>query len=92
MKYIYVKMTKEWGGFAVGDVVRFGYTKGERKIAEGFGVEVKKQKAVNDPIEEKPKEKPKIEVAVKEPVAIPKVETADITPKKKKDLPVKKTD
>ena len=72
-KYIYVKMTKEWGGFGVGDVVRFGYNKGESRIREGYGIEVPKQKAVNDPV----KEKPKVETATK-PV---KVEKAEVAPK-----------
>jgi len=49
---IYVKLTKEWGGFKVGDVVRFGRCKGLDRIAAGEGIEVSKQQAVNDPIVE----------------------------------------
>ena len=68
-EYIYVKLTKEWGGFLVDDIVRFGISKGERIIEQGYGAKVKKQEAVNDPKPEQKKEPPK-----KEP---PKVETAD---------------
>jgi hypothetical protein len=74
-KYIYLEMTKEWGGFAVGDVVRFGLTKGLGRIDKGEGVETKKRPAVNDPV---PKEKPKVETAT----AAPKAETAEVTPQK----------
>jgi hypothetical protein len=73
-KDIYLKMTKEWGGFRVGDVVRFGYSKAQGRIANGEGVEVPKQSAVNDPA---PKKKPpKVETAM----AAPKGETAEVTP------------
>jgi len=46
-KIIYLKMTKPWGGFNVGDVVRFGENKGRGRIEKGEGIEVAKQKAVN---------------------------------------------
>lgn len=59
-EFIYVKLTKEWGGFAIGDVVRFGANKGQSRIDLGFGVEVPKQKAVNDPV---PVKRPKVETA-----------------------------
>lgn len=39
-KYIWVEMTKEWGGFAVGQVVRFGESKGVERIGAGFGKKV----------------------------------------------------
>lgn len=65
-KYIYVKLTKEWGGFQVDDVVRFGISKGERIINQGIGVKVKKQPAVNDP-------PPEVKIS-------PVVETADAPP------------
>ena len=71
--YIYVKLTKEWGGFSIGDVVRFGEYKGEDRIREGFGVKVPKQKAVNDP-----DQKRQVEVAVKPPN--PKMEIAEAKP------------
>ena len=61
-KYIYVKMCKEWGGFGIGDVVRFGINKGQGRIDAGQGVEVPKQKAVNDP-EPVVRKKPKVETA-----------------------------
>ncbi len=38
--YIWVKMTKEWGGFGVDEVVRFGESKGVERIDKGFGVKV----------------------------------------------------
>jgi hypothetical protein len=74
-KDIYLKMTKEWGGFQVGDVVRFGYSKAQGRIANGEGVEVPKQPAVNDP-PRKVKQVPKVETATIEPNA----ETADLPP------------
>lgn len=77
-EYIYVKLTKEWGGFSVGDVVRFGYSKGQARIDAGEGIEVEKQKAVNDPAPQISK-KPKVETSTAPP---PKeTETAEITPK-----------
>ena len=66
-QYVYVKLTKEWGGFKIGDVVRFGYTKGIARIEKGEGVAVKKQDAVNAPLSKPPE--------VKQP---PKAETADM--------------
>ncbi len=39
-KYIWLKMTKEWGGFKVGSVQRFGESKGVERIEKGFGVKV----------------------------------------------------
>ena len=68
-KDIYVQLTKEWGGFAVGDVVRFGYSKGMRRIEAGGGVKVKKQRAVND-----------MDAATEEAKAVPEVETATAPP------------
>ena len=72
---IYVKMTKVWSRFQVGDVVRFGLNKGKSRIALGLGVEVSRQKAVNDPIVAK---KPKVETATINIDA----ETAEVTPVK----------
>ena len=66
-KYIYLKMTKEWGGFRIGEVVRFGENKGRGRIKNGEGVEVAKPKV---------REKPKTETAV----AIPAAETAENPP------------
>jgi colicin import membrane protein len=48
-EHIYVKMIKKWGGFRVGDVVRFGRTKGEARIRAGEGEQVKRQRVVNEP-------------------------------------------
>lgn len=39
-KYIWLKMTKEWGGFGIDEIVRFGESKGVERISAGFGVEV----------------------------------------------------
>ncbi|KKM55109.1 hypothetical protein LCGC14_1552960 [marine sediment metagenome] len=64
-KYIYLKMLKKWGGFQVGDVVRFSRTKGEGRITSGDGELVKKQQAVNDPVPEK--KNTKIETAMHTP-------------------------
>lgn len=85
MKEIYVEITKEWGGFLVGDIVRFGQPKGERIIEQGFGHKVKKQKAVNEP--EIKKVPPKVETAD----AILTVEKAIITPEIKPKAEVKET-
>jgi len=86
-KFIYVKLTKVWSRYGVGDVVRFGYNKGKGRIREGFGIEVPEQNAVNAPLPKK--EKPKVETAAKEPVSDPKVETAEKTPKVTKKSAVK---
>ena len=45
-EYIYVKLLKKWGGFKVGDVVRFGTSKGEGRIAKGEGIKVEKPKEI----------------------------------------------
>lgn len=79
-EFMYVKLTKEWGGFSVDDVIRFGYNKGESRIREGFGVEVPKQKAVNDRVTKRPE----VETANRNPLSEPETETAEVTPKKKK--------
>jgi hypothetical protein len=77
-KDIYVEMLKEWGGFKVGEIVRFGYSKGMSRIEQGLGRKVKKTTAVND-IKEEPKIKtPPI---VETTTAKLAVETADKTPK-----------
>ena len=73
-KIIYLKMTKPWGGFNVGDVVRFGENKGRGRIEKGEGIEVAKQKAVNDPAPVR--RSPKIETAD----APPPAEKAVVTP------------
>jgi len=81
-EFMYVKLTKYWGGFNAGDVVRFGYGKGESRVAEGFGKEVPEQSAVNAPIDKKPI----VETADRNPIAEPETETADVTPKKAKKV------
>ena len=69
---ICVKITKEWGGFLVGDIVRFGLTKGEYVIGKGWGEKVKKQRAVNDPpVVENAMVTPKAEKAVIDKTAAP---------------------
>lgn len=75
-EFIYLKMVKEWGGFKVGDVVRFGHSKGVGRIERGEGIEVPKQPAVNDP--EKAKKRPAAETATM-PVPAAR-ETAEVTP------------
>ena len=93
-KYIYVKLTKEWGGFQIGDVVRFGWNKGMGRIDKKEGVQVPKQRAVNDPPEpkiEKPlsvaelkvEAKPVVETATAEPAEQPNTETAEVTPRRR---------
>jgi colicin import membrane protein len=62
--YIYLKMVKKWGGFKVGDIVRFGRSKGEARIAAGDGELVKRQRAVNEPVVETAVAVPKAERAV----------------------------
>jgi hypothetical protein len=82
-KYIYVKLIKEWGGYRVGDVIRFGYSKGIGRIEKGEGVQVKKQQAVNDPI---------IETATVNPqscTGIPETETAILDIRAKADAKAK---
>ena len=99
-KYIYVKLTKEWGGFRVGDVVRFGWNKGMGRIEKKEGVQVPKQQAVNDPpvekvipiAELKVEAKPVIETATAEPSEQPKVETAEMTPRRRGRPPMKNGD
>ena len=83
-KMIYVKLLKPWGGWVEGDVIRFGESKGRSRIELGIGVEVSKQKAVNDIQAEeleaakRKAEKPKVETATLKPDA----ETAEVTPQK----------
>jgi hypothetical protein len=78
---ICVEILKEWGGFRVGDIVRFGVTKGERFIESGGGRKVKKQQAVNDPKPEPVvKKPPQVETATAPPVG----EQAIATPEPKK--------
>ena len=92
-KYIYVKLIKKWSRYKVGDVIRFGYSKGQNRIKLGYGVEVPKQRAVNEPVKEAPKkEAPKVETSTKNPVSNPKTETANAAPKKdSKPSPPKKS-
>ena len=79
-KDIYIKLTKEWGGFQVGDIVRFGYSKGQARIAAGEGVEVSKQPALNDP---KPSKRPKAETATAKPAAEKAIAEPEIAEKDK---------
>lgn len=67
-KYIYLKMTKEWGGFRIGEIVRFGFNKGQGRMEKGEGVEVPKQRAVNDP-QPQVTRRPMVETATAEPAA-----------------------
>lgn len=84
-EYIYVKLIKKWGGFKVGEVVRFGVNKGEGRIAKGEGIKVEKPKSVEKP---KKRGRPKVETATIKP----EKETAEVTPKieTKKNAKVKK--
>lgn len=83
MKDIYVEMLKEWGGFKVGDIVRFGQPKGERIIDMGIGRKVKKQKEVNapEPIPVPKAEPPKVETATAELKTEKAVVAPEIKPK-----------
>jgi len=88
MKDIYGKLLKEWGGFQIGDVVRFGRSKFDHLAADGIVEKTHKQRALNDPeppaelkVEPKPKEPPVIETATAEPPE--NVETAEVTPRRR---------
>jgi len=90
-KYMYVKLIKEWGGYQVGDIVRFGWNKGEGRVTAGEGVQVPKQRAVNDPPEPPKPEPPKIELPeVETATAEPEAEKAVVEPVKKKTKSTKK--
>ena len=78
-KYIFLKLVKNWGGYKVGDVIRFGYNKGMGRIENGEGVQVKKQKAVNwSPVET-------AAVSPQTCTGIPPTETATLDIKAKAD-------
>lgn len=80
--YSYVKLTKKWGGFAIGDVVRLGTTKAAIVVGrKNRGVLVSKQRAVNDP--------PVIEQADQTCRGLPPVETAMRDVKAKPDAKAK---
>jgi hypothetical protein len=64
MKYIWIKLLKNYGSFKAGDIVRYGDSKGRPIIAKGFGEEVPEQKAVNDTITEPVRVAPVVETAV----------------------------
>jgi len=83
MKDIYVEILKEWGGFKIGDIVRFGQTKGERIIEQGIGQKVKKQQEVNpkEPMPEHKKGPPKVETADAVLTVEKAIATPEITPK-----------
>ena len=48
-KFMYVKLVRKWSRFNVGEVIRFGWNKGQSRVDKGFGVVVPKQPAVNGP-------------------------------------------
>ena len=48
-KFMYVKLIKKWSRFNVGEVIRFGWNKGQSRVDKGLGVVVPKQPAVNGP-------------------------------------------
>lgn len=78
-EFIWVKLTQEWGGFQIGDVVRFGKNKGKALIIDkGMGYEVPKQLEVNVP-----RKRPEVEVATQD---LSGAETAVVTPQKVKKL------
>lgn len=83
-KYIWLKMTKEWGGFAIGEIVRFGESKGVERAEKGFGIQVaepaESKKARADAAKRAAKDEAK--AAVEEKAKADKVETADIAPEK----------
>lgn len=99
-KYIYVKLIKEWGGFQIGDVVRFGWSKGIGRIEKKEGIQVPKQRAVNDPPAEKAppvaelkvEAKPAVETATIEPLDLKDTETAEVTPRRRGRPATKNTD
>lgn len=76
-QYIYLKMIKPWGGFNIGDIVRFGLNKGLDRIDKGEGIKVPKQSAINDPAP-----LPVKTIQAKTAIApTPKeIETAEVTP------------
>lgn len=82
-KIIYVKMTKVWAQFQIGDVVRFGEPKGRSRIELGMGHEVPKSE-YDQQQKKRVVKTPKAETATKKPVA----ETAEASPevKQKKDI------
>jgi len=84
---IWLKLTKKWGEYKIGDIACFDKGKGDRLIIAGIAVEVKEPK---QPVKTKPKAeikaeaKEKVESATIEPAAEKAVVTPDITPKKSK--------
>jgi hypothetical protein len=78
-KDIYIQLEKPWGGFAVGQVVRFGYTKGTTMLKVGLGRKVRKQACVNEPAP-MPKRGPVVERAVAPPPAEKEVVTPEPAP------------
>lgn len=78
-KCMYVKMIKPWSVYQIGDVVRFGWNKGQARIDKGEGIRVPKQSAVNDPMPEPKKiEPPKVETT--DAVLSIELERAVVTP------------
>lgn len=39
-EYVWIKLSKPWGGFEKGEVVKFGQPKGQHRLDAGDGVEV----------------------------------------------------
>lgn len=86
-KYIWLSMTREWGGFAVGEVVRFGESKGVEREEQGFGVQVPEPEESKRKRADEAKQLAKAEADAKATAAdekanADKVETADSTPVK----------
>jgi hypothetical protein len=77
MKYIFVKLLKNYGSFLSGQVVRYGESKGRPIIQKGIGVEVSEGPAVNEPLPVK--KTPVVETASMD---ISTAEKAVITPVK----------
>jgi hypothetical protein len=68
-KDIYVELTKSWGGFPTGSVVRFGQSKGEAVINAGKGKKVRRQACVNERDKPPRRSGPVVERTVAPPAA-----------------------
>ncbi len=72
---IYVKMTKVWAQFPIGEIVRFGKSKGLSRIELGMGHEVPKSE-YDQQQKQRLAKKPQAETATNEPAAVTKEKIA----------------
>jgi hypothetical protein len=89
-EYVYLKMVKPWGGFNVGDIVRFGWNKGQARIEKGEGIEVPKQRAVNDP-QPLIRERPRAETMISNPQSEKAVVSPELADPSETDEPKDET-